>query len=159
MSTTATPHDREPFYNGRHFRPAKLLSFRKLLRFSANRSGTSAVEAAFALPVLLTFLFIAVEFGRVLYTRVELQYALYNAARFGMVSSTANAASIEQHLRGQLIFLRNDKLTDVQLVETTNSDSTKSANLSVSYHVSFIIPLISESTVTIQRSTSFLRRP
>lgn len=159
MLADVKPTVRIPLNAGRHLRAPKRTRLRQLQRFWPNRSGTSAVEAAFALPVLLTFLFIALEFGRVLYTRVELQYALYNAARFGMVSSTANAASIEQHLRGQLIFLRNDKLTDVQLVETTNSDSTKSANLSVSYHVSFIIPLISESTVTIQRSTSFLRRP
>lgn len=131
-------------------------SFRGFVR---STSGRSAVEAAFALPVVFAFVFMVIEFGRVLYSKVEFEYAFQNVARLGMVSSTADLATLESSLRNQLILLDPAKLKDVQLTEVVNSDNTKTAKLSAGYEIDFLVPLIAEQSITLKKSALFLRRP
>lgn len=121
--------------------------------------GSSAVEAAFAFPVLLTFIFLTFEFGRVLYARGELEYAVHNAARFAMVSNGATQTDVTQNLKGQFILLDPARVSDVQLAEIRNPDNTRTSTLSVSYQVDFTVPLIAQNCVTLQRSIKFARRP
>jgi Flp pilus assembly protein TadG len=126
-------------------------------RFAASRSGTAAIEAAFILPVFLAGLFIVVEFGRVFYSKVEFEYAVYNATRFASVSKTADSAKINQALRNSLILLNPAKLQDVTFAETKNGDNTRTANLTVTYQVDFLLPITSRRYITLSRTISFLR--
>lgn len=50
--------------------------------------GNATVEAALILPVLLTFLMGAIEFGRAYWVQTSLQYAVNNAARCASLAST-----------------------------------------------------------------------
>ena len=126
-------------------------------RFAASRSGTAAIEAAFILPVFLAGLFIVIEFGRVFYSKVEFEYAVYNATRFASVTKTADSAKINQALRNSLVLLDPAKLKGVTFSEINNGDNTRTANLTVSYQVDFLLPITSHRSITLSRTISFLR--
>jgi Flp pilus assembly protein TadG len=67
----------------RGLRPQRLLGW--LARLYRARGGVTAVETAFLMPVLLTFLLGIEEFGRALWTQTALQYAAEAAARCAAV--------------------------------------------------------------------------
>jgi len=127
-------------------------------RFLRCTSGRSAVEAAFTLPIAFSFFFMIMEFGRVLYSKVEFEYAFNNVARLGMVSGTASSADLETSLKQQLVLLDPAKLKNVQLSEVVNSDNTRTASFSANYEIKFLVPLIAEQSITLTESASFLRR-
>ena len=59
-------------------------------RLARAREGIEALEFAIILPVLLLFLLGCIEFGRLLWTQSELQYAVEAAARCVTVTCSAN---------------------------------------------------------------------
>jgi Flp pilus assembly protein TadG len=62
----------------------------------ASRRGTTAVECALCLPLLLLLLFGGIEFGRALQVRHTLENAAYEAARVALVpGGTAGEARAE----------------------------------------------------------------
>ena len=54
---------------------------RRLFAIAADRSGASAVEFALIAPVLITFIFLLIEGGRMVWTRQALQEIAFNSAR------------------------------------------------------------------------------
>jgi Flp pilus assembly protein TadG len=56
-----------------------------LLQLWASRSGATAVEMAFILPLLLLVLLSIMEFGRLAWTRTALEFAVQEASRCGSV--------------------------------------------------------------------------
>lgn len=56
--------------------------------------GATAVEFALLLPVLLAVLLAVLEFGRALWLRQDMQFAVEEAARFALVDETATSAAI-----------------------------------------------------------------
>jgi Flp pilus assembly protein TadG len=71
-------------------------------RLGADRQGSSIVEAALLLPVLLFMVLGAIDAGRVLWARNTLQYAVESAARCAAIDSTncGTAANIQAHAAG-----------------------------------------------------------
>lgn len=126
-------------------------------RFAGQQSGAAGVEAAFILPLFLASMLFLVEFGRVLYAKVEFEYALNNATRLGMVQAKADTGAVTTAIRERFVLLKPEKLTQVTLSEVTNADSSKTATLSASYTVNFLLPVTSKRSLTLTRSVSFLR--
>jgi Flp pilus assembly protein TadG len=56
--------------------------------------GATAVEFAVLLPVLLLVLTGILEFGRALWIRQDMQFAVEEAARYALVNDTASASAI-----------------------------------------------------------------
>ena len=56
--------------------------------------GSSAVEFAILLPVLVMLMLGFIEFGRALWARTTVQYAIDEAARYAMIYTTASATQI-----------------------------------------------------------------
>ena len=54
----------------------------------SGRVGSAAVEMAIVLPIILTFLFGLTEFGRAIWTKATLDYAVESAARCFAVNTT-----------------------------------------------------------------------
>jgi Flp pilus assembly protein TadG len=128
-------------------------------RFWPSQSGASAVEFAIIAPVLIAGLLSVVEFGRVMYSKVEFEYAVYNASRFGMAIKDANTTRVQTALRDNLILLKPANLNAVTFSEVTNADKTRTATLTASYRVDFLVPLTNYASITLTRKTSFLRGP
>lgn len=61
---------------------------------SRNCAGTTAVEFALLLPVLLAVVMGVLEFGRAIWLRHDMQFAVEEAARFALANDTASATAI-----------------------------------------------------------------
>src|SRR5258708_4757780 len=62
---------------------------RFVIRLWRSSGGTSAIEMAVLLPVLLTFLYGICEFGRALWTQSALEYAVEAAARCAALATAS----------------------------------------------------------------------
>lgn len=74
----------------------------RLLRMLRDRRGTSAVEFAFAMPVLIMLLMGVFEFGRLFWTWTTIQYAAEQTGRFAMSKPTATPGELTTYLRTKL---------------------------------------------------------
>jgi Flp pilus assembly protein TadG len=125
--------------------------------FRRAQSGVAAVEFAFVVPVFLAGSLFVVEFGRLTYSKVEFEYAVFNATRFGVVMKTADTTKVKQALSDSLILLNPAKLNAVTFSEVTNADKTRTATLTASYQVDFLVPVTDKKSVTLSKSVTFLR--
>lgn len=126
-------------------------------RFRADQSGASAVEFAFIFPVFLAMIFGTIEFGRVMYTKVAFEYAIMQTSRYGRVVKSADAEKVKAALGNNLLLLDPTQLKNVTFSEVQNTDKTRTATLTASYQVNFMLPLLETNSVTISRSITFLR--
>lgn len=61
----------------------------------ASRSGATAVETALVLPFVLLFLFGLTEFGRAIWTKATLDYAVESAARCAAINATLCGTTVQ----------------------------------------------------------------
>ncbi len=61
------------------------IALRQIRTFARSTAGATAVEFAFAAPILFLLMFAMVEFGRAWWTKNSLQYAVERAARYAVV--------------------------------------------------------------------------
>lgn len=125
--------------------------------FWRQQSGTSGVEAALVLPVFLACMLFVVEFGRVLYSKVEFEYAMNVATRLGMIQKDADTAKVMQAVRDRFMLLKADHLSGVTYTEKANADNSKTATITANYRVEFLLPVTKSRSVTLSRSMSFLK--
>lgn len=125
--------------------------------FWHQQSGASGVEAALVLPVFLACMLFVVEFGRVLYSKVEFEYALNVATRVGMVQTSNDAAKVKKAVTDHFVLLDPAKLAGVTFTEMTNADNSKTATITANYKVNFLLPVTKSRSVTLSRSVSFLK--
>jgi Flp pilus assembly protein TadG len=130
---------------------------RQRLRFLKSQAGAAGVEFAFVVPVFLAATLFVIETGRVVYSKVEFEYAMYNATRFGMVMKAADTDHVKQALGSSLILLNPAKLSAVTVSEITNADKTRTTTLTASYKVDFLVPVSDHKSVTLSKSVTFLR--
>jgi Flp pilus assembly protein TadG len=126
-------------------------------RFGASQSGAAAVEFAFIVPVLLAMLLGAIEFGRVMYSKVAFEYAVAQASRFGRVTKAAGSDKVKKALSSNLLLLDPSHLKNVSFSEVVNADTTRTATLSASYQIDFMVPILETNSLTISKSITFLR--
>ncbi len=94
--------------------------------------GGVALEFAFALPVLIFFIFAVFEIGRALWTQTTLEYAVEEAARFAIVNDTIRdddtlEAAIDARLKERLTGLTTTEPTlilDIDFEVDENGDRT-----------------------------------
>jgi Flp pilus assembly protein TadG len=74
----------------------------RLLLICRDRGGASAVEFAFAMPILIMLLIGVFEFGRLFWTWTTIQYAAEQTGRYAMSKPTATPADLTAYLRNRL---------------------------------------------------------
>jgi Flp pilus assembly protein TadG len=121
-----------------------------------NDSGAAGVEFAFILPVLLIGAFIVVEFSRVLYSKIEFEYALFSAMRFSSVAKSSETAKVQKSLSDNLILLNPSKVSPINITVAPNADKTSTVTLTASYRVDSLLPIAAMPSITLSRSTSYL---
>lgn len=103
----------------------------RLRRLAAAREGAAAVEAAFVLPLLLLLLLGTIEFGRLAWTRVALDYAVQEAAR---------CASVRPDLCGsnaQIAAFAAQKVQPLNIPASAFSVSSQACGVQVRAEVSY----------------------
>lgn len=126
-------------------------------RLASCDSGVAAVEFAMIIPVLLVALLLTIEFGRLTYSKVEFEYALFNATRYGMVQKAADTAKIKQAISDNLMLLKPANLKNVTVTEVANPDKTRTATITASYDVKLLVPFSDMKSITLSRTMTFLR--
>lgn len=114
--------------------------------------GAVALEFALLLPVLLLFLMGIVEFGRALWTRSILQFAVEEASRYAIAHSTASSATIVAYAQGQVVGV---PLADVAI---TVVSSAADVTVTASTNFQFVGPdLLPFGPLTLTASSRFPR--
>lgn len=111
-----------------------------LQRLTRDRSGSTMIEFAFALPVLLLMVLGCIEFGRYYWIRNTLELAVEDAARFATLNKNATDTEIQTRVRSVL--------GNIIKTQTLNAaDVTVSVSLTAGSNVTF-------KTITASLSTN-----
>lgn len=121
---------------------------RRLIR--CKRAAT-AVEFAILLPVLLAFILGIMEFGRAMWIKQSLQYAVENASRMAMVDSSMSNSAISSAVTA------NFPGTGGSPVVVVSTSSTQ-VNISASYDFTFVVPdLLPFGPITLKAQSNLPR--
>jgi len=109
------------------------------------RGGVAAIELAFILPTLLTFLLGIVEFGRLLWTQSTLQFAVEAAARCAAVNTTtcASTSEIQTYAASQAFGL------SIPSSSFNVSNPSCGNNVAITYSFGFVVPKLLPWTITL----------
>ena len=127
-----------------------------LIRVRKSVSGGTAIEFAFAAPVLFLFLFGVIEFGRALFTQGVMQFALYEASRYAAVHYSDTAAEIKNVAAGKFILIDPSNISSFTVTAVDNGDDTKLVTLEIDYVFRFIVPLVSTEAITLTAKANIL---
>lgn len=138
-----------------------------LNKIRKNPRGTTAIEFAMILPVMLLFTFGFIEFGLALFTQGILNYSAEQATRYAMVNFDADNedATYITGVTAQIITVAKDSFilidesrVDVNVLVAINAlDLTKTVDVTINYNYAFIMPLLpATSFVMTGSSKSFL---
>ncbi|MDO8608568.1 MAG: pilus assembly protein [Phaeospirillum sp.] len=103
-------------------------------RLTKCERAATAVEFALLLPVMLAFLLGIIEFGRAIWIRQTLQYAVESASRTAMVDSTMNSSAISSAVTANLLGLQG--VAPVVVVVTSSTQ----VSITASYDFTFLVP-------------------
>lgn len=103
-------------------------------RFLLCRQATALLEFAFLLPVFLAMMVGIMEFGRAMWIRQTLQYAVESASRTALADSSLSTSSISGTVTSDLIGLQG-----VVPVVTVTSSATQ-ITVFASYNFTFLVP-------------------
>ncbi len=106
-------------------------------RFLKNRRGATAVEFALIMPFFLAMILGLVEFGRAMWIRNTMQYAVEEAARYGSVSG-ASSATVSTYAQTKLLAM--EALNVTFSVTVGASDITVSASYDFEFLASGLLP-------------------
>lgn len=106
--------------------------FSRVRAFCRSNAGSTAVEFAFAAPILFALMFAVIEFGRAWWTKNAMQYAIERAARYAVVCSgnCPTDAQIQTYAANQVY----DQTIASNAFSVTHPDGTTSCvNYSFNY--------------------------
>ncbi len=143
--------------------------FKGLLRkIRKNPRGATALEFAFAAPIILFMTFGFFEFALILFTQGILHYSAGEATRYAMVNFdvgnlnadyiTTVKQGIKSAAKDSFIMIDESKISNFDIsVIVDPADQTKTVNVTIDYSYSMIMPLMPGSTFTMTgESKSFL---
>ncbi|MEZ4673563.1 MAG: pilus assembly protein [Caldilineaceae bacterium] len=120
-----------------------------------NERGSTLIEFAAVLTILLSLTFAMVDFGRYVYANNVIRAAAQEGARVGLIDGTDDATIVEA-TKGKLLTLDATKAT----VVPTHNGST--VNVNVTYEFEFITPFIDAvagGAIQLSGTASMLRFP
>lgn len=131
-----------------------------LFRGPESRRGATAVEFAFAAPVVIALLMGVVESGRAVFTQMILYHAAQEATRWAVANPKTTDqtddeynALVKQKAESKMILISSDQMATVSAIAPPDpSDGTRTVSVQVSYDFRFMLP-ISDKVVQITSSS------
>ena len=139
-----------------------------LRKIRQSSQGATALEFAFAGPIIMLLTFGFFEFSMVLFTQGILSYSAEQATRYAMVNFeqdnldedylTTIQLGIKNKARESFILIDNEKIEDIDVsVVADPADNTKTVSVTITYNYSMIMPFLDRSNFTLRgASESFL---
>jgi Flp pilus assembly protein TadG len=104
--------------------------------------GSAAVEAAFALPILITLMLGLLQVALVLHANGALRHAAGQGIRFAKINPGATTDEVLAATRSGLAELDPSKITGLSLERGTAANGGAYARLSISYELRPVIPFV-----------------
>ena len=124
------------------------MKFRKLIR---NEDGAAVIEMAFALPVLITLIWMIVQLGLVFRAMSGIQHALGEGARAATLWPVPEVDVIEEKMEDAVYGIGPGTFDIVDPVEGTD-DGTDFLDLTVTYTQPTDLLIFPGPTITVSRS-------
>lgn len=119
--------------------------------------GSTAVEFAFCLPILLAMMIGIFQFGWVQHTQSSIRFALARAARVLMINPNATEAELQSVVSAQLANTTK-AVVDVNLVKADTAQG-RIATVSASYTSNFGVPMVGSFSIPYEVSVVTALRP
>lgn len=137
----------------------------RLIRGPNAESGSTAVEFAFAAPILLALIFGVMDGGRAIFTKAVIHFAAQDAARWAVVHPPASTSTtdikahelaIEQQVANNLILISPNKVATITAIANPDPvTNTRTISVNVSYAFDWMLPFVgSGSGPFVMTSTS-----
>ena len=127
-----------------------------LIRGREAVSGSTAIEVAFAAPVLFLFMFGVIEVGRVMFTQGVMKYAVYEASRYADIHYGAPADEIKKVAADSFILIDPSNISSFTVTAVDNGDKTKFVTLKLAYMFNFLVPIVSTEPITLTADAKIL---
>lgn len=124
------------------------MKLRKVIR---NERGAAVIEMAFALPILVLFLWAIVQFGLVFRAMSGIQHALGEGARVATLWPVRTVDEVEAKMNDAVYGIGPGTFTIVDAVEGT-ADGSEYLDLQVTYSQPTDLLLIPGPTIEVSRS-------
>ena len=105
-----------------------------MARLLTCQRGSAAVEFAFVMPVLAALVLGMMEFGRAMWTRQTMQYAVEQAARAALANAALTGPQIANMVTADLIGMQGTTPSVVA------SATASQVSVTASYSFAFIVP-------------------
>jgi len=122
-----------------------MTKFMKLLR---DRSGSVAVDFAFAFPVLLTLMLGTIQLGVYLQASGTLRHALGEGIRYAKVYPDATSTEVLDEVRSEMPAMNTSNISRLQFIRGT-SNGAEYGRISIAYKLEPLIPLMPVPAITI----------
>ncbi|WP_164931308.1 TadE family protein [Erythrobacter sp. HKB08] len=122
-----------------------------LRALTADREGSSTVDFAYALPVLVAFMLGIVQMGVTLHSSGALRHAAGEGVRLAKVNPDATETEVLDRVRSELTAMDRDKITSLTF-ERGTSDGADYGRVSINYEVEPIVPFLPIPTITLSES-------
>lgn len=121
---------------------------RRLLR---SREGSSTVDFAFAMPVLVTLMLGTVQMGVSMHASGALRHAAGEGVRLAKVDPTATETEVLDRVRSELVTMDPDNITKLTFQRGT-TDGADYGRVTVEYKVEALIPLLPVPPITLSET-------
>ncbi len=140
--------------------PAAARRFAGLFHGTESRRGATAVEFAFAAPVVIALMLGVMESGRAVFTQMILYHAAQEATRWAVANPKTTDqtddeynALVKQKAESKMILISQDQMATVSAIAPPDpTDGTRTVSVQVSYDFRFMLP-ISDKVVQITSSS------
>ncbi len=123
----------------------------KLLNLLRDRSGSAAVDFAFAFPVLITLMLGTIQLGVYLQASGTLRHALGEGIRYAKVYPDATSTQVLDEVRSEMPAMSTANISKLQFVRGT-SNGAEYGQISISYKLEPLIPLMPVPPITISET-------
>lgn len=125
--------------------------------FRRDRSGATAIELAFCLPILLTLVVGIFQFGWTQHQVSSIRYAMQRASRALMLNPDLTEAQVQAMVTNRLSSTANIDV-EVDLTKTTTANG-RLATLETTYVAAFGVPNLLQFSIPFEMSVTTALRP
>ncbi len=128
----------------------------KIVNLIRDRSGSVAVDFAFAFPVLITLMLGTIQLGVYLQASGTLRHALGEGIRYAKVYPDATSTEVLDEVRSEMPAMNTANISRIQFTRGTYNGADY-GQISISYKLEPLIPLMPVPAITISETkTAYL---
>ena len=118
-------------------------------RIFLDRRGSTTVDFAFAVPVILAIMLGTIQMGQYLHASGAMRHALGEGVRLAKVDPDASTDRIKREIRDELVAIDMDNIVALDVTRSTTASGAKIATAKIRYKMEPMIPLIPVPPITI----------